>query len=79
MSIALAATTESYVSVADELAKRIASLIQVHPEIMQLETASGLFGFPDFQYDDLRPTFFQASWALQRAQWLHNHAEEVLT
>lgn len=57
-----------YEETASELVKRIAKLITSHPEILKMDDAMQLFKVPGFKCDDLQPSFFQASWALRKAQ-----------
>jgi len=57
-----------YISTANELSDRILKLIPEHPEISELDDCWGLFKIEGFKCDDLSPSFFQASWALNDAK-----------
>lgn len=59
---------EEYSGIANKLKDRILELIPERPEILELEDAWGLFKVDGFKCDDLGPSLFQASWALQRAK-----------
>jgi len=58
----------NYESVGQQLVTRIMALVPEHPEILQLDSAWGLFKIPGFKCDDLQPSFGQASAALGIAQ-----------
>jgi len=58
----------NYVNTADELVRRIEALIPTNPQILEIEDAFKLFRIPGFDYNDLEPTLYQASWALQKAK-----------
>lgn len=57
-----------YAGTADALVQRIAALIPKHPEILSMNDPAGLFKIPGFKCDDLQPSYFQASWALNKAK-----------
>ena len=61
----------NYENIADELANRILALIPAHPEIVTMHSAWDLFAIDEFEVRDLNPSAFQASWALNRAKFLH--------
>ena len=60
-----------YEGTANELVNRIAALIPEHPEIMGMDSAWDLFKVDGFKCDDLMPSMFQASWALEQAKASH--------
>ena len=60
--------TTDYVSIADELAKRIAALIPAHPEILYMDDPLDLFKIEGFDCSDLEPSIPQAQWALSKAK-----------
>ena len=59
-----------YEATADELVRRIRTLIPEHPEILELESPWDLFKVEGFNCADIGPSAFQASWALARAKHL---------
>lgn len=60
----------SYETAADELVMRIRKLIPDNPSIVDMSDPWSLFKIPGFKCDDLQPSLFQASWALQKAKKL---------
>ena len=60
----------AYSATADELVERIRALIPEHPEIMGMDDPWDLFKVEGFDCKDIGPSFFQASWALNRAKAL---------
>lgn len=62
------ATSAVYTDTANELGRRILALIPSHPEILTLDSPFGLFKIDDFKCDDLQPSLFQASFALNWAR-----------
>ena len=59
----------SYERTAEELARRIAALIPMHPEIMRDDFGAwDLLKIKEFKCDDLAPSAFQAGWALGKAR-----------
>ena len=67
----------AYSATADELMKRILTLIPSHPEIMTIESPFDLFKIDGFNCDDLGPSLAQAGWALIKARKIHKANEEV--
>jgi hypothetical protein len=64
-----------YASLAEELSARIYALIPEQPAILELNDVWRLFKIPGFHCDDLGPSMYQASWALNAAKvkWFENH------
>ena len=60
-----------YAETADELARRILTLIPDHPEILTINEAWDLFKVPGFRCDDLGPSYMQAVSALAKARHLY--------
>jgi hypothetical protein len=58
----------NYTKVANELAERILKLIPNHLEILDFNSAWDLFKIDGLVVDDLEPTLYQASWALEVAK-----------
>lgn len=53
----------AYSNAADMLYERIKTFAETHPEVYNLKSAWGLFDI-GFECKDLKPSFYQASWAL---------------
>lgn len=57
-----------YSSTANELSDRIFKLIPENPQILEMEDCWDLFNIKGFNCKDLRPSMFQASYALSNAK-----------
>ena len=62
---------------AQELKRRILALIPNHPEILEIDSAWGLFKVDGFKCDDLEPSYAQAMFALAMAQGEWMRLQEV--
>jgi hypothetical protein len=62
----------TYEETANVLVRRIEALVPEHPEILNLDSAWGLFKIPGFKCDDLQPSLAQASWALGSVRQKHS-------
>lgn len=63
--------SQSYNASANLLAERILAFIPAHPEIMEFKDPYQLFRVEGFKCDDIGPSYFQASWALNQAMNLY--------
>jgi len=61
-------SAETYEDTANELSRRILTLIPKYPEILTMESPRDLFKIKEFFCKDLAPTMFQAGWALAKAR-----------
>lgn len=64
----------NYEDTANELVKRIVSLIQSHPELANTTDTWQLFKYPEFDCKDLQPSLSQAFWAFEKAKQEYLHA-----
>lgn len=57
-----------YFNTIKALEDRIVKLIREYPELLYITNTSALLNFPEFQCDDLTPSYFQVSEAFYQAR-----------
>jgi len=53
------------------LTERILKLIPDNPQILDMENPRELFDIEGFYCDDLKPDWYQAAWAFERAKMIY--------